>query len=264
MDAQQKFSDLYTELQKEVVVLDRKKIGLITKLTTLEAKEAFLRGSVTNLDKRSKEALKKHTEAEEKRQEELGALDDTIDDVKKYVKDLESSKKVAEAELISLQNTHDKKIVQFDKTCKAKQNEAMALDDRISAKKMELREVENRIYASSEKLETINNTVEAKKLSTQEFMDDIAARESEVNKQYQLTIGKFDDKQDELEELEKKIDGRKKVIIESEKKQQDFLDYEKRATTALESRESALLEGEKELERNTILARRRHGVLDKV
>ena len=263
MDAPQKFNELFAELENEVVELDKKKTALDGAIMTLQARETYLKGSVADLNKQAKEAQKGQIEAEQTRQEELDALDDTIFQVKEHIKGLENDKKIAKAELDSLKVSCEKQLKELDEQIIAKKDQS-ELDKQIEDKHSLINNLEAQISETKEALNSLVEDIEAKTVEHDNALKELATQANEFDKEYQLAVSRLEDKTEELDNIEEKLKDAQSQLTEAERKDREFKDYEKKAIAALETRESALLQGEKQLDIQIVTSRRRHGVLDKV
>ena len=263
MAALLKFNELFTELENEVATLDKKKVELNTSVTTLQARETYLKGSLAELDKQSRNTQKKQAEAEQLRQEELDALDDTIAEVKGYIKELENDKSIVIAELDSMKVLRGKVIKELDEQIKLKKDQS-ELDKQIDDKHDLVNKLESQISEHKEAINKLGEDIEAKTVEHNKALQELATEANMADNDYQSAVTRLEDKSEELDGIEEKIKIARSELNEVEGKDREFREYEKKAVAALEAREAALLQSEKQLDIQIITSRRRHGVLDKV
>lgn len=259
----QKFSELFTELENEVVSLDKKKADLAGTLTTLEAREVFLKGSVSEMDKQAKEAQKKHAEDEQSRQEILDALDDTIVEVKGYIKELENDRVTASAELVSIKTTHAKTLAKLDEDIKSKNTRLLEQDQEISYKKSELATLKTDRTKLLQEQTAIESQIQAKKADLNDLNDEFETRFAQKNEDYQGVVDDLNDKREELKTTTEKLSVAQTELAKTKIKDQEFRKYETEARTALETRGKALEEEERQLQVRIITSRRRNPALAK-
>ncbi len=263
MDAQQKLSQLFAELENESTALAKKKADLTGEVTTLTAKQQFLTGSIADLGKERENSSAKHTQAVQKRYTELKELDQVITGLKTDIGKLGERKKVAEAELQGVQVSHEKQIKILDEQIKIKQDHS-ELNKQIEDKHNLINTLDSQISDHKQILNKLDEDLEFETSESKKALGKLSTKIDEAEKNYQLAVGKLDDKLDELEDLGQKITEAEAIIAEAVIKRKEFNAYEQKAIKALEARESALVQGEKQLQTQVVTSKRRYGVLDKI
>lgn len=259
-DHLQRFSDLFTDLEDTVVALDKKKADLTGAITTLEAKEGFLKQSVKELSDQVQKATDTQAQAVQKRHIELKELDQVIQGVKKEIKRLREVQVTTETAFQDVQKSHEREIAEHEEQLSNKRGILKDIDITITEHEAVVTGLQTDVKTLKNQIEQLNVDLGNRESEVKAEIDQFIAKKNKAHKDYQLIVNSLDDKQSELEELLGKIDAAKTTLTEIDKKQADFEISKQTAIKALESREEALIEAENRFE----LSRRRPGIVDKI
>lgn len=262
-DQLKQFSDLFTELQTEVDVLQKQKTDISKELVTKEARLAYLNGAIVQTEKTLDQAKKKQQTA-------IAELEQNVQDLK--TERAQADKAIVEAKLELEVVTSEAQAVTENSEAEAKrletiitdkQQQVAVLEVQISKAKESLEKIRKEITESKGVLTVLDDEIAAKQTESDAKMAELNTMVAEVVTLHRDAVAKLDEKQDELEAITEKVDQLQVKHDSLAKKITDFADYESRAKKALQAREQALIEGEA----NLADARRRarsSGILDNI
>lgn len=250
------------QFKSEVATLKKQKTHLTQDITVLSSKKTFLEGAIKKLEVAKNLAKKKYDAKINDLIEDLEAIELAIDERKIDLKLLLDKIEIAKSDLQGLQNRATAETTELAKQLRLKKGEITEAEKAYNKILKQSDDVSEKIAAELVKLDSIRSKVK----QTQEDADseisligqNIIIAKDKLNK----FNDKIDDKAKQYDDLTDAITEQMAKNKELLKQHDEFLEYEKRAKKALQARESALLEGE----RNLADAKRRNrsSVLDNV
>lgn len=258
------FNKLFTELQNEVVVLAKDKNDFTQEIINLDAKVVYLKKTVGKLQDEIDEKKAKNQTTVDELQREVLLLKSSREENEKYIQDLHTKAKLAESTLHTMQKSTEEECTRLNDVIDDKKAVIAGYVEEIELHKGNLATIKEEVRASEKVAEVLDQQVSTR---TAEVSAEINALEKDVvtiQEQKRGVVSQLDNKQDDLEELERKLEFKQTEFDELTKKHQEFLEYEKRANIALEARETAILSKEKELGMEIARANRRGAILDKI
>jgi multidrug efflux pump subunit AcrA (membrane-fusion protein) len=259
----QEFSRLLTEFQAEVTSLSKQKTTLEQENVKLTAQNMYLGGVIRSLESDI-------VEVKARKQKVIEGLEKQIDSVKDKheVAVKEYDQILVDIELAKSKRMTDKEhanaeSAQLNEDITGKRQTLSALNSEIAVAHGDLEDVQGEIKVAKGQLAKLDSDLIARKNANM-----AEVRESEMaivaaKADHSEIMGKLDDARDELNELDTQLETKRAEAIAIDKKHEEFLEYERVSTIALETRETALLGKEENLEEQLTLVKRRNSILAK-
>lgn len=250
------------EFKSEVALLEKTKTGLIQDNIGLESKKTFLTGAVRDLEIAKNLAKKKYDKTINALVEDLEAVETAIDERKIDLKLALDKIDNAKSELKIQEDKNSAKIIESARQLQLKKGEITATESLKKKALEELVATTKQVKVEQAKLGDVAGKLKTTKDEAESEITQISQRVVEAHNQLKKIKDKIDKKALQYTDLEEATALMQIKLTDMTKQHNDFLEYEKRAKKALEARESALLQGE----RNLAVAKRRNpsSVLDKV
>jgi chromosome segregation ATPase len=259
----QELSKLFTELQSEVGTLIKRKTDFTRENIKLEARVHYLNGRITSLEDEITTIKAKKQTAIDGLEKEISMLKKACVAAQREKQRIYTAIEVAKSTASAAQKARVAEDERLEAAISDKTHALQGIREEVEIEKGNLVVVQGDIVTANRILTALAEKVEAKKTATASKIATLDASIVAAKEKHRNVVSKLEDTQDELEEIDQKLTQKRIEAEAHDKKRQEFQEYEKRATTALEARESAILEREKELDRQVTLAGRRHGILDK-
>jgi hypothetical protein len=242
-------------LEVAVAQLSKSKESLESDNISLTAKNKYLSEAIESKTSRLELLNKNHS--------------DTVASQKQQIRSLDNENEVKQTELHEVTVALGKMQTKFDADVQEKESELNVLTTQttnLNAEISVLQTRQNKLLLSISELEKTKAQLEA----------EIAAPKQQEQGAPPATTIEPTDEQEWLRLQEKLTDGNNKLekvlvlldsattaLAQAKLEHQNLKDYERRATKMLESRETSLLEREKQLQEAQSMAQRRNRILDK-
>lgn len=250
------------EFKSEVEGLEKKRTGLCQDIIGLESKKSFLKVAVSKFEVAKNLAKKKYDAKINALIEDLEAIELAIDERKIDLKLLLDKIEIAKSDLQELQNKATAETTELDKQLRLKKGEITEAEKAKIKLSDIISKLDKQITDKRKKVEDITSVVNQAQVDADSEIAIIGQNIVIARGELKELNDKIDDKAKQFDDVANAVTNEKTILEAITKQQSDFIEYEKRAKKALEARESALLEGE----RNLADAKRRNrsSVLDNV
>jgi chromosome segregation ATPase len=257
-----KFSELFTELENQVVSLSKREAELQQSARTLEAREGFLNGSITELQAKLQQAREQIAEAEAEKQRMLDTLQAEYDRLKVEVTALDSKRQRMQSTLDTMQQAADQAAGEHQTVLQAKRDEIQAADAELASRQTDIAEADKLIANKQAAISHIEAAEADKQAELDSFTAECEKQATDERIKLQAIRKDIIMAQDEYADIYDKLQGKQAEYDASDKKHAEYLEYEQRANKALEAREQSLLQKEAELDQKLLRVNRRGAVLD--
>ena len=263
MPALLKFSALFTELEDEVVALDKRRTDIIAEVSLLGAKRQVLSDKLAELEILKEDSQRKYDTLQAKHAKDSADLDEQIGNKRAELTKATEDHRLALSEIETSIAARDKELIELTNTIKGKKDTLVDLDNQAEAKKAELQQVKQDIVANKEALVALDKQVVDKATEVASETARLGNEVAGLEQKHKAVVSKLDAKQEELEDVTQQVIDKQADISSLETKRKDFIRFEEEAKTALKVREDSLAKREHDLEVAQLTSRRRTSVLDR-